>query len=50
MLLVLGSVVVGGVMGEVAEFSGVGVGDADVEVVDEHGDVGFCVGSPMPMW
>ena len=35
-----------GVKGEVAEeFSGGGVDDADVEVVDEHDDVGSGVGS-----
>ena len=39
-------VVAGGVDGEVAEeFAGGGVDDADVEVVDEHDDVGSGVGS-----
>ena len=39
-------VVAGGVQGEVAEeFSGGGVDDADVEVVDEHDDVGAGVGA-----
>jgi len=46
---VLWLVVAGGIKGEVAEeFSGVGVDDADVEVVDEHDDVGSGVGSPDP--
>ena len=40
-----GLVVAGGVEGEVAEqFAGGGVDDADVEVVDEHDDVGPGVG------
>ena len=47
MFWVLWLVVVCGVKGEVAEeFSGVWVDDADVEVVDEHDDVGSGVGSP----
>lgn len=41
-----GLVVLVGVDGEFAEeFSGGGVGDADVEVVDEHDDGGSGVGS-----
>jgi len=42
----LGLVVLRGVKGELAqESSGAGVDDADVEVVDEHDDVGSGVGS-----
>jgi hypothetical protein len=40
-----GLVVAGGVEGELAEeFAGGGVDDADVEVLDEQGDVGSGVG------
>ncbi len=47
MVLLLWLVVACGVKGEVAdEFSGGRINDADVEVVDEHDDVGSGVGSP----
>jgi len=46
-VLLLWLVVACGVKGEVAdEFSGGRINDADVEVVDEHDDVGSGVGSP----
>jgi len=41
-----GLIVAAGVDGEFSEqFAGGGVDDGDVEVVDEHQDVGSCVGS-----
>ena len=47
MFFVLGLVVACGVKGEAAEeFSGSRVDDANVEVIDEHDDMGSGVGSP----